>query len=587
MTSKTFWLKGGIIRHNVKRFWWLSAIYAFALFLCEPYMLLGNKENLLDYVENFPGITLQILAENETTFPILIGAAILLGICVFRYLQGTRSATLFHALPVNRTQLYVSGVVSGFILLAVPILLNSFILLLMNLFLGFAPIFTPLQLVDWVGSQLLTGMATMCFTIFVGIFTGSSVAQIIYVFVLSFIPLGVAGLASELLDGWLFGFTSAAMNPTLELFLKMVPMYYPQYLTADPVWWIPPLAGVYILVFGGLGLFFYHKRHTERAGDVVAFSWIRPIFLYGVTFCVMLLGTSFFTEISGTANDTPSVWIMLLFALVGYVVAKMLILKSFRIFKYYKGYVVFGVLVLLAYFAVNGNIFGFGTNVPATDEIEKAYVGDFLLVDWAEREPEEGSRSEGAAIFREEAEIDMVRALHKDWIEAGKPVGAERLGTQTLYVAYQLTSGRKIVRAYEGLGECLHPIFDTDAAKDSMFPNFRLHPENIRYIAVMAGAPEDRTVYDDELQELIGCVRADLDRLSYREITDRFEYRKEIAAGTPASMKVIYEDKMVDTYSMEVGLNEPSGVNDMVWFQFNENFTETVNWLRAKGYLGE
>lgn len=587
MTSKTFWLKGGIIRHNIKRFWWVSAIYTFVLFLCEPYIDLCNRASLLDRLQRFPDVKLHVLANNEITFPLLIGAAILLGICTFRYLQSTRSATLFHALPQTRTQLYLSGVASGFILLAVPILLNGIILLCMNLFGGFAPVFTPLQIADWVGSQLLTGMATMCFTIFVGIFTGNSAAQLVYVFAVSFVPLGVVGLISELLDGWLFGFTSAGMNQTLELLLELVPMYYPQYLTAGPIWWIPILAGVYILLFGGLGLFFYHRRHTERAGDVVAFSWIRPVFLYGVTFCVMLLGTSFFTEISGRLHGAPNVFIMLLFALIGYAVAKMLLLKSFRIFTYYKGYVVFGVLVLLAFFAVNSNLFGFGTHVPEADTIEKAYVGDFLLVDWAKREPNEGSGSEGAAILREAAEIEMVRTLHGELIQVGKPEGDERLGTQTLYVAYQLTSGRRVVRAYEGLGEKLHPIFDTDAAKDSMFPNFRLHPENIRYLTVLPGDRENSTIYGEEKEELVSCIQADLDRLSYQEISDRFVYRKEVAAGTPASMNVIYEDKMVDTYSMEVGLDATDRANEVVWFQFNENFTETLGWLRAKGYLGE
>lgn len=52
-------------------------------------------------------------------------------------------------------------------------------------------------------------------------------------------------------------------------------------------------------------------------------------------------------------------------------------------------------------------------------------------------------------------------------------------------------------------------------------------------------------------------------------------------------MNVIYEDKMVDTYSMEVGLDATDRANEVVWFQFNENFTETLGWLRAKGYLGE
>lgn len=584
MTLKTFWPKGGIIRHNVKRFWWVSALYAFILFLCEPYMHLCNKEQLLDNARRFPEMKPQILANNEITFVLLIGAAVLLGVCVFHYMQTTRSATLFHALPVTRGQLYMSTLASEFVLLAVPILINSIILVLMCLFGGFAPVMNLTQVADWVFSQLLTGTATLCFTIFVGVFTGNSVAQLLYVFIISFVPLGVVGLLSDLLDGWLFGFTSVAMNPTIELLLKLVPMYYPQYLTNDPIWWIPVLAGGYILLFTGLGLFFYHKRPVERAGDVVAFSWVRPVFLYGVTFCVMLLGTSFFTDISGRSGQTPSVFVFLLFALIGYAAAKMLILKSFRIVRYYKGYVVFGVLVLLAYFTISNNAFGFGTTVPAADSIEKVYVGDFLLADWDERDALEGTGSEGGAILRDEDGINMVRDFHQKRIDAGKLEGADRDGTQKLYVAYQLKSGRKMVRAYQGPGTELHPIFDTDAAKDSMFPNFRLHPERISHIRVIAPSRENEPLYGAEKEELIACIQKDLDRLSYVEISDRYAYQREFAEASAKDIEIAV-DKMVNHYSLEVGLIKDNDRVPTIWFQFNENFMETVNWLRTRGYL--
>lgn len=584
MTLKTFWPKCGIIRHNVKRFWWVSAMYAFILFLCEPYMHLCNKEQLLDNAVRFPDMKPQILANNEITFVLLIGAAVLLGICVFRYMQSTRSATLFHALPITRGQLYMSALASGFVLLLVPVLLNSIILAFMCLFGGFEPIMSLTQVADWAFSQLLTGTATLCFTVFVGVFTGNSVAQLVYVFAISFVPLGVVGLLSDLLDGWLFGFTSVAMNPTIEFLLKLVPMYYPQYLTAEPIWWIPILAGVYILLFTGLGLFFYHKRPVERAGDVVAFSWVRPVFLYGVTFCVMLLGTSFFTDISGWSGQIPNVFVFLLFALIGYAAAKMLILKSFRIARYYKGYVVFGVLVLLAYFAISSNAFGFGTTVPEAETIEKVYVGDFLLAQWDERDASEGTGSEGGAILQDEAGINMVRDFHQDRIDAGKLTGADRLGTQKLYVAYQLTSGRKIVRAYGGPGTALHPIFDTDASKDSMFPNFRLHPEGISHIRVIAPNKTNEPLYGDKKEELIACIRADLDRLSYEEISDRYAYQREAAEASAKGIEMAV-DKMVNHYSMEVGLIKDNDRLPTIWFQFNENFTETVNWLRENRYL--
>ncbi len=583
MTLKTFCLKRGIIFHNIKRFWWVSALYAFFLFLCEPYQLMTSQERLLERLAMFPDVMQHQLAKNEITFILLIGAAILLGICVMRYLQTVRSATLFHALPTTRLQLYLSSVASGFVLLAVPILLNGIVLLFMSLFGGFSPIFSALEVIDWAGSQLLTGTATLCFCILMGMFTGSSAAQLVYVFAISFVPLGVVSLLAEIFDGWLFGFTSTGINPVIEFLLKLVPMYYPQYLTAEPIWWIPVLAGGYIVVFTVLGLVLYQKRDVERAGDVVAFSWTCPVFLYGVTFCVMLMGTVFITAMSGAYRGTPSLLVLLLFALIGYAVAKMLILKSFRILKYYKGFVAFAVLVILTFFVIDFNLIGFGTRVPDAEVIEKAFVGDFPLSHWHERAITEGSGNEGVAILRQQPEIDMVRKLQAEFAQAGKLKADERIGTQKLYVSYQLKNGRIITRAYDGKAEKLYGIFNTDAAKDSMYPYFRLQPEKIRYLTIFPNNGDRSTYYGENKEALIRCIRADLSSLSYEEISSR--YQISVAAGMIDEPVDVDTKERITVYSMEVGVTTPEGKEHVIWFQFNENFTETLTWMQNKGLL--
>ncbi|MGN1058861.1 MAG: hypothetical protein ACI4QW_00395, partial [Clostridia bacterium] len=391
---------------------------------------------------------------------------------------------------------------------------------------GYLQILPPIMILDWIGGQLLTGTATLFFCVFVGVLTGSSVAQFIFAFLLCVLPVGVVTLLSTLLDGWLFGFTSSGIMSIQEFLLEITPIFYPQFLTQqNAIWWIPVLEGVYILLFAGLGLFLYHKRHTERAGDVVAFSWIRPVFLYGVSFCVMLAGTSFVQEISARSGHVPNVFVLLLFALLGYAAAKILLTKSFRILPYYKGYVVFAVLVLLSFFAVDSNIMGFGKSVPAADKIQMVYVGDYLDINWQHEDFSSGTT--GAAIFKDRDSIDAVRSLHRDAIN-GDRSAAERDNAimQEVYFSYELSSGRCVTRVYEVDVRRLFDLFSTDAAKDSMFPNFRLHPERIRFIELPDTGQE---LYGAEKEALIACVRADLDALRYEQITDR--YSLDDAAG--------------------------------------------------------
>lgn len=592
MTSKTFLLKGGIIRYNLKRFWWISAIYAFFLFLAEPYRLIVEKEYYLDRLVRFSDWNpTSIIFSNELVFVLLIGAAAIIGICVFRYLQGIRSATLFHALPVTRTQLYLSTLVSGFLLLAMPIVANSCILLLMSLFGGFSPLFALPTILDWLFGQLLTGASVLCFCIFVGLFTGSSIAQILFSFILCAVPVGMTALIANMLDGWLFGFTTSCMDRVYEFLLQITPVYFPQFISYEPIWWISVLQGVYILLFGGLGLFIYYKRDIERAGDVVAFSWVRPVFLYGVTFCVMVLGTSFFQEVSGVRQGAPNVFLLLIFALVGYATAKILLLKSFRIWKYYKGYIAFVVVALLLFFAIDSNIFGFGTGVPRADSISQTLVGDYYPYNWTREEGTHYSTN-GVAVLSDPAEIEMVRKFHGSLIEAGVLSGEELAGKQSVYVAYQLKGGRVFVRRYYCQGESLYEILNTKGAKDSMFPNFRKHPERIQYLNLMTNG-ETGMITGAEKAELVACIQADLERLTYEQISDRFidyeatsspESYYDVSSGITVQKEVT---RRRNIYSMEVGVMQQNGTNDIeatIWFQYNDYFTETLQWLTAHGH---
>ncbi len=592
MTLKTFLPKGGLVRYQVKRFWWVSALYALMLFFVTPFVILNREpQDLISEIHRYPHRVGQILYNNGAAFVFLIGAAVIIGVCVFRYMQQTRSATLFHAMPVTRARLYISTLASGFILLALPILANAVILLCMSFWGGYGVIIPPVNILDWVAGQLLTGTATMFFCIFVGVLTGSSVGQFLFTFALCGIPVGLMALTGYLLDNWLFGFTADGIDRVLEFLLKITPIYYPQFF-ANPgaILWIPALEGAYIILFAGLGLWLYHKRDTERAGDVAAFAWLRPIFLYTVTLCVMLAGTAFVMEImtGGRTTGRPNVFILLFFALLGYAVAKMLLTKSFRILPYYKGYVAFAALVLIGFFAVDMNLFGFGTTVPKMEQVQEVYVGNHYYHGW----PENLAQShEGIAVFKEAEGIEAARKLHAEAIEAKVMPYASKENQQTVYISYLLESGRCITRAYKFDREPIYALYSTDAAKDSMYPNFRLHPENIRYIVLPHTGDE---IYGEKKEELVACVQKDLDRLSYEEITGHTVYLEE-AAGLAVEPEPTVKAERLRLHALEVHIAGDESIHDEItlnyankdyslWFQLNSNFIETINWLKQNGY---
>lgn len=595
MTLKTSCLKRGLVRYQLKRYWWLSAVYGLILFFIGPFMLLNERVRWEERIFEFPNLAGRFLLNHASSVVVLIGAAVLLAVCVCRYMQVVRSVTLFHAMPVTRCQLYGSATLSGFLLLAIPLAANALIFLCMSLWGGFSAIIPPRYVFDWFGGQLLTGTATLCFTICLGVLCGSSVAQLVFTAVLCLAPIGILNMASWLLDGWLFGFTPVAVDECNEFLLKILPMYPPQYLLdGDRIGWISVLQGIYIPLFFGLGLYAYQKRDVEHAGDVVAFSWIRPLFLYGTTFCAMLAGTCFIRAIIGRYSGNVNVLFMLLFALLGYAAAKMLLQKSFRIAKYYKGYVVFAVLVLLAYFAVDANMFGFGKSVPDAAQIKKAYVGEYYHRGWLANTNSNGNTN--MAVFLDDESIERVRHLHSLAIEGGQE-GSRNLENRPVVVAYLLQNNHECVREYRVDEAALYELLSTDAAKDSMYPVFRTRPEQIRYIDLNNG--DDNTLYGAEKDELVACVRQDLATLSYEEIHG-FKDSQLAAAAYHSSFpesaevtKVEIYDKYADTaaeditiryYTMNVGVRNGKDGEESIYFEFNSNFTNTLNWMQSHGY---
>lgn len=95
----------------------------------------------------------------------------------------------------------------------------------------------------------------------------------------------------------------------------------------------------------------YRRRQVESAGDVVSVSWVRPIFKYGVALCsglVIGLGTYLIVGFYGALALWAS---MLLWTVIGYFVAEMLLKKTFRVLHAWKGAVAAALVVVICYAA--------------------------------------------------------------------------------------------------------------------------------------------------------------------------------------------------------------------------------------------
>lgn len=204
------------------------------------------------------------------------------------------------------------------------------------------------------------------------------------------------------------------------------------------------LAGAAMLA---LAWFLYQKRHSESAGDVVAFQWLRPVFRYGSALLGGLTVGRLLFEVfwetlfqRGYSGDRIPLWVCLfLGGLLGYYIASMLLEKSLRVFRgSWKG----AVSVCLAAAALCAGLaldpLGISSWVPEAEDIQIAWVyGEAELHAGPEDAPE-----------RKEMVIDLHRAIlaEKDSIRAR----SDRLMDNHLWlgIVYVLEDGRTVQRAY-------------------------------------------------------------------------------------------------------------------------------------------
>lgn len=440
MKSKRSFFSLAIILNDIKRFWWISAIYALLLFLASPLTILNRD------VERY------ILRENTINLEMIMGGAwfflalmpVMIGVMVFRYIQNSKSVTVIHSMPYTRLQLYMNHFLAGLILLLVPILLNAAILAGIGGFTDYGLVFEPNIVTEWLQIHFWISIALYAVTVAIGMFTGSSIAQIIFTYIYNFLAVGFLWGMEQVLNGNIYGFSGFSEDLVIPV-AKFFPLTQIFLILSEEISMtnLAVINAIMFLVIGAIGYFVYRYRNLEDAGDVISNDILKPIFKYGVTICVMITGIVYVKGLFDIEN--PNFLIYLLFALIGYVIAEMLLRKSFRVWDSYKGFIgfigAFAIVVLLVSF----DVLGYEKYVPKASEIQTAFISDgnsdiksFI---------ESGYRkSWRIGVLTEEENIALVTDTHQKIV-------ADRLLEDSkndgyLVIGYLLKNGKIVKRIY-------------------------------------------------------------------------------------------------------------------------------------------
>lgn len=565
MTRSRYFFNSSIIRQNLRQHGWIGILYTLVLLFVLPLEMFMNGDPLAEprAIDNLFNLGADIA-------PFLVAFPVGAGLFMFRYLQSKMPSDLWHSLPLRRSHLLASHTLSGLLLLLPPVWITAAVAAIIRPLDGIMYIYNAADVWEWCLIVSLLTLFLFVFTVFVGICTGQTILQGILVFILLILPAALLQFIDLHLNRYLYGYPewSGLQNilnnwaPLLRIMdLSVKP------LTSVETW----IYAILSAVFMALSFLLYRKRHGEKAGQALAFSYFNPLFKAGVMLCSMLLASLYF----GTGRNQLG-WIIgsvFIGGLVGYIVVEMILRKTWHIMtrRLPLEFAVYSVLLaLLLYIPVSG-LTGYENRVPRNDKVTEVFAGGNYreltqdpqgINTW--KEPEENIYS------TDQEYIKAVTAMHQA-VVASRPDPRntpryDYTGNREFTLAYKLESGRKLVRTYivpaKGFEPELKAVMEKEDFKREKY-----------YLAQLDQEMESfRLSYLDKVYS----ISEPQDVQEFNEILKR-----ELLNRT-------YEDQVSDLRalaSIQYVVKQNSNRNQIFYsYEWYPSYHEMTAWLNQKGY---
>ena len=488
---------------------------------------------------------------NLGALPIIIVFSVGVGIILFSYLHNVASVSFHHSIPVKRKTVYVTKLLSAVTLTFIPIILNAMAFAAMAVSAEFSEFFGLRQVSDWACAGFLYTFVLVALTMVVSMMTGSSVGVLVFTAGFALLPLAFVSFFQLFFDFELYGYTP----PVTYAFIEHIYASEKNILS-----WSYLLTYVVMsILFCALGYLLYRRRKLENHGEVIAYLWLKPVFITIISIISSMLSYLYFT----TVLEFNSVWLILPAGLFGTIVAWMISRKSLSLKGIIKPIGLYAAVALAFCLVIQLDLTGFEKRVPEIEDIESAtivrkprYYSDDVEV-----------YEEQNTDFTEERDIENVIALHEHLINT-EETGYIR--TNTLPVEYTLKNGKVIRREYtvnyEQDAKYLKPIYETYEMRAYRYPIIDESEKDYTYIHINDRRIGDWEIYPDNvyMQKIIEALRADVSQLEYDQMM--------INNGGSAVIDIRYTlESVKDGYTSDA-------------YFINHNYTNTEKVLQEMGF---
>ena len=546
--------------------------------------------------------------------------AVLSAMAVFSYLYSSRSACMMHALPLRREGLFTTQYLAGLSFLILPLMAVALVTLMAELVIfpsqAWEKVLPALGI--WLLGMIAVSVFFFSFASFCAMFTGHILALPVFYGILNVLVLVIYTLITTLMGEFFYGYSGNILPQWVEWLTPAAALgeactRTTQYTATNQV--LPDGSTLYLTqgsmnspltlaVYAGAGLLLalaalavYRRRHVESAGDVVSIPIVRPLFKYGVSFCTGLsLGmfTSLFFGWYHGNNMLPLVLCILFWTVIGYFAAEMLLNKTFRVFKAWKGCAAMVGIMALLCAAFVFDWFGVETRVPAPSDVAQVTVdGSF------------GYPSDGASLrftSDDPALVEKAVGLHRAIVDQHTQDG----GTNTpqgddyisFHVTYTLKNGSTLERRYYDI-----PIYQSDADSEgtiTWFADSFLRDRDLVEMMYGFDACEEGRLTEARLANVYNIQEEYYDDLyldqSNTELLELWRaVRADFDAGTIGVRYLFHDDaRLENTYRADLvfywerPLQGPSATETReLIITLTPNAENTLAWLQAHGIPGE